>query len=133
MGLSCVFQAFDKDKSKRLNFEEFSDGMAAFGINVSPSDMKRLFDHFDSDHSSVVDFNEFLKVLKPPLNDFRKKLLLYVFDLLDKDQNGILTTDDIAQNRKYQELLNSLDADKLQLRYQHYKPALLGIEHFPST
>ena len=98
MGLSTVFRKIDRDHSKRLNYREFTEGMRSFGINLNDKDMKRLFETFDADKTKTVDFNEFLKVLKPPMPDCRKKLVSYVFDLLDKDSNGVLTTDDIAKN-----------------------------------
>lgn len=98
MGLSTVFRRIDKDHSKRLNLTEFSEGMKVFGIEVNNRDLQRIFNEFDADNSLTVDFNEFLKVLKPPMPECRKKLVRYVFHLLDKDQNGVLTADDIAKN-----------------------------------
>ena len=101
MGLSTVFRKIDRDHSKRLNLTEFSEGMTLFGIKLNEKDMRRLFNKFDIDHSKTVDFNEFLKVLKPPMPQCRIKLVKYVFQLLDKDGNKVLTTDDIAQNGKF--------------------------------
>ena len=101
MGLSTVFRKIDRDHSKRLNLTEFKEGMTLFGIRLNERDMKRLFNKFDKDGSKTVDFNEFLRVLKPPMAPCRIKLVKYVFQLLDKDHNKVLTTDDIAQNGKF--------------------------------
>lgn len=54
-----------------------------------------MFEYFDIDHSGTIDYDEFLRGIRGPMNDFRKMLAQKAFKIMDKDNSGVLTLSDI--------------------------------------
>ena len=59
-----------------------------YKINLSPNEMKELFDLFDRDGSGTIDYDEFLRQVRGEMNDKRKQIVLQAFDKLDLDKSG---------------------------------------------
>lgn len=57
-------------------------------LNLNESEIKSLFDAFDRNRDGSVDYDEFVRVLQGPMNNFRKKLVLQAFNRIDKDKSG---------------------------------------------
>ena len=61
----------DDDGSRSLGYEEFKNGIAESGLNVSDESSKELFDEFDKDGSGTVSVDEFLRAIRvSPWNNF---------------------------------------------------------------
>lgn len=56
-----------------------------------------MFNHLDINHDGVIQYDEFLEGVRPPMNSLRKSLVNQAFDKLDKNGNGILELDDIMK------------------------------------
>ena len=57
--------------------------------------MRTLFNYIDRNRSGAVDYDEFLRAVRGPMNNFRRRLVDKAFDKLDQDRSGILDIDDI--------------------------------------
>ena len=54
-----------------------------------------LFKCFDYDGNGEIDFNEFIRVIVGPLNQFRTKICIKAFKLIDMNDDGVLDITDI--------------------------------------
>lgn len=97
-GIARKFRICDDDGSGCLDAGEFVKAMHELGFSYPDEDVQELMNHFDTDGDGKIDYEEFLQACRPPMNLKRKRLVQKVFEMLDKDKNGILTTDDIKQN-----------------------------------
>merc|ERR1712071_327254 len=95
LGFGRVFRRMDDDGSRSLGYEEFKNGIAESGLNVSDESSKELFDEFDKDGSGTVSVDEFLRAIRPPLSEGRKKVIGEAFKKLDKSGDGVITLDDL--------------------------------------
>ena len=71
-------------------------GCNDYGLYLdSEEEYHAAFDSIDNDSSGTIDFNEFLRALRPPMNQFRTTLIRRAFNKLDKDKSGSLTWHDL--------------------------------------
>lgn len=94
-GLGVVFRTMDIDCSRSLVLEEFKIGLQKFGLRMADNYLKILFDSMDSDKNGKIDFMEFMKALRLPLNNKRIAVINEAFDKLDTNSDGILDVDDL--------------------------------------
>ena len=64
--------------------------------NLSKDDFDRIFKYFDRNNDGVIRYDEFLRGIRGPLNDFRKGFVLIAFQKLDKTGEGIVDINDLA-------------------------------------
>ena len=62
-------------------------------------DVKRLFQQFDTTNNGQIDLNEFLKQLRPPMNERRQKAVNNLFNSMDINKDGKLTILDLKVMR----------------------------------
>lgn len=58
-------------------------------------EIKHLFRQFDTTNNGQIDLQEFLRQLKPPLNERRRKAALNLFNSMDVNKDGKLTIVDL--------------------------------------
>lgn len=75
VGIQRKFRIVDDDGSKQINRGELKKALKELNIDVSESEMRLVFDHFDVDRSGSINFEEFLGGLRDPLNDRRLALV----------------------------------------------------------
>jgi Ca2+-binding EF-hand superfamily protein len=85
----------DTDFNKRLSLQEFYKGLNIFGIKLVEEDAKVLFDAFDKNKDSQIDFMELVSKLRPPMTKGRIEVINQAFDLLDANKDGVLNMDDL--------------------------------------
>jgi Ca2+-binding EF-hand superfamily protein len=85
----------DDDRSRSLDMYEFSKAMNDYKLGFQQDEIKALFRAFDSNGDGTVDYDEFLRVLRGPMNEGRKKLVAQAFSKLDKDQSGSIDVTDL--------------------------------------
>lgn len=85
----------DDDNSKSLDIYEFTKAIKDFRINVPEADLQLLFNAFDRDRNGTVDYDEFVRGVRGPMNAFRKSLVAQAFGKLDSDKSGVIEINDI--------------------------------------
>lgn len=71
IGLGRSFRIMDDDGSRGLNPEEFAKAMHDYGTGFSQAEVNALFTGFDTNRNGVIDYDEFLRFIRGPLNPFR--------------------------------------------------------------
>lgn len=95
LGFGRVFRRMDDDGSRSLGYDEFQKGIEESGLKVNVEICQALFEEFDIDRSGTVSINEFLRAIRPPLSDGRKRVIQEAFKKLDKTGDGVVTLDDL--------------------------------------
>lgn len=85
----------DDNNSRSLDIYEFTKAMKDYMLGFNDSEIKTLYNYFDSERSGAVDYDEFLRTLRGPMNPFRKKLVAQAYNKLDKDRSGYIDINDI--------------------------------------
>ena len=85
-GLARTFRIMDDDRSKSLDLDEFKRGVAHYGLNEDEA--QEIFQCFDRDGSHKIRFDEFLRELRPPMNENRQKIVKMAFEKADKTGDG---------------------------------------------
>ena len=85
----------DDNRSQSLDEYEFTKGMKDYGLGFTNSEIKALFQAFDSNRNGEVEYNEFLRHIRGPMSPFRKKLVTQAFNKLDRDGSGRVDINDI--------------------------------------
>jgi len=71
IGLGRAFRIMDDDRSRRLGPEEFEKAMQDYGTEFTTDESRVVFHGFDRNHDGFVDYDEFLRFVRGPLNPFR--------------------------------------------------------------
>ena len=72
IGLSKQFRIMDDNHSMSLDKYEFTKAMQDFMLGFSEGEIGTLFRVFDYDHSGLVEYDEFLRTIRGPMNPFRQ-------------------------------------------------------------
>ena len=75
IGLGKQFRIMDDNNSRSLDIYEFTKAMKDYMLGFNDSEIKSLFSYFDVDRSGSVDYDEFIRSLRGPMNPMRKKLV----------------------------------------------------------
>lgn len=85
----------DDNNSRSLDTYEFNKAMKDYMLGFNDSELRTLFNYFDIDRSGTVDYDEFIRSIKGPMNQNRKKYVGQAYNKLDKDKNGYIDINDI--------------------------------------
>lgn len=69
----------DDNNSGSLDMYEFKKGLRDFQVGIEDVDMENLFKAFDLNGNGDVDFDEFIRVVVGPMNQFRTQLARKAF------------------------------------------------------
>ena len=58
-------------------------------------DAQKIFNVLDLNKNGTIDYNEFLRMITGEMNETRKKIVIGIFERLDKDKSGFITVEDI--------------------------------------
>jgi Ca2+-binding EF-hand superfamily protein len=95
-GIRSRFRRADKNASGTLDFPEFHKLMTEqLFITLSDHDQQELFDAYDSDGSGEIQYEEFLLQIRGEMSSYRKRILKWVFESLDKDKSGVIDMNDM--------------------------------------
>ncbi|XP_013792301.1 calcyphosin-like protein [Limulus polyphemus] len=85
----------DDTCDRKLDLDEFSKGLHDYGISLDNSEIHNLFSEMDKDDSGNLNFDEFLKALRPPMSQTRVNLIEQAFQKLDRTGDKEITVDDL--------------------------------------
>lgn len=85
----------DDNNSKSLDKYEFTKAMTDYMLGFTEGEIQKLFTYFDFDRSGLIEFDEFVRAIRGPMNQGRKKKVAQCFKKLDKDGNGWIDISDI--------------------------------------
>lgn len=89
------FRIMDDNRSQTLDINEFKKAANDYRFGLNDEEVELAFKAFDRKDTGVIDYEEFLRTVRGNMNDFRRKLCLQAFKIMDKDGSGCLTIDDI--------------------------------------
>lgn len=95
IGLGKQFRIMDDNHSMSLDKFEFSKAMHDYMLGFSEGEITKLFSHFDLDRSGLIEYDEFLRVIRGPMSAARKRIVAQAFNCLDKDGSGEVDINDI--------------------------------------
>jgi len=95
IGLAKQFRIMDDNHSMSLDKYEFSKAMADYMLGFTEGEIQTLYSYMDIDRSGLLEYDEFLRAIRGPMNQNRKKIVAKAFDVLDKDGGGFIDINDI--------------------------------------
>ena len=98
ISLKRQFKLLDENNSKTLDFNEFSNALKEFKINLLNDEITSLFNSFDKNGNGVIEYNEFINQLRGPMNQKRKDIVTKAFNKLDIDKSGFIDMEEIKHN-----------------------------------
>jgi Ca2+-binding EF-hand superfamily protein len=95
IGLGKTFRIMDDDGSRSLSTYEFNKALHDYGLGFTKEESEDIFGFFDTDRSGSVDYNEFLRAIRGPMNKRRQQKVMQAFKKLDKDGSGWIDINDL--------------------------------------
>jgi hypothetical protein len=114
IGLQRIFKIMDDDGSLSLSMPEFVKAIRDFRMGISEQSVPALFDAFDTNHDGTINYDEFLRSVRGPMNDFRKQMVERAFRKIDKDGSGVLDINDIKDTYNAQKHPDVLSGKKTE-------------------
>ena len=91
-----IFKIMDDDGSKTLSKQEFEKACRDFKIDVASDDIGSLFSAFDINRDGTIQYDEFLRMVRGDMNDFRRQITERAFKKLDRDNSGVIEVNDLV-------------------------------------
>jgi len=95
IGLAKQFRIMDDNHSLSLDKFEFSKAMQDYMLGFSEGEIQTLFAHMDYDRSGLIEYDEFLRMIRGPMNNARKAIVMRAFNKMDADGSGMIDINDI--------------------------------------
>jgi calcyphosin len=70
--------------------------MTDYMLGFSEGEIQTLFREFDLSRNGLIEYDEFLRVIRGPMNETRRAIVAKAFKKLDKDGNGYVDINDIT-------------------------------------
>jgi len=78
-----------------LDRYEFAKAMADYALGFSENEITIIYNYFDYNRTNLVEYDEFLRTIRGPMNTQRKSIVGRAFDIMDKDGSGYIELKDI--------------------------------------
>jgi Ca2+-binding EF-hand superfamily protein len=98
--LRDFFKQFEKRmlSTGKIDREDLKSCLLDWGVQIPFHYLDTIVDLCDSKRVGLIDLNEFLDVLRGPLNNRREGLLRDVYDALDKRHERVVSMDEVKNN-----------------------------------
>ena len=96
--LNKQFKQFDENNSKTLDYDEFSNALKEYKINLEDDEILKLFNLFDKNGNGIIEYEEFIKEVRGPMNEKRKAIVTQAFNKLDIDKSGFIDMNEIKHS-----------------------------------
>ena len=81
------FRIVDENNSQTIDFFEFKQVCNMFNFGLNDTQLKKIFDNFDTENTGEIDYDEFIRTIRGEMNEFRQNLVQKVFEKLDIKKN----------------------------------------------
>ena len=99
--LKKTFETSDKFKDGQISFEELKKGLLQLkSSNLNENEIIQFFKSIDVNQNERINYTEFLTVILQKINYFRNERLFKTLCLLDKDNSGYITKEELIQALK---------------------------------
>ena len=89
------FRELDENNEQELDLKSFGQICHEFDLGLNDDEIEELFVSFDKEERGMVNYDDFIRILRGELNDKRKELVQNVFKHLDIDNKGELTVEEL--------------------------------------
>lgn len=90
------------DGQCKVNGTDFFNALAACGLHIIKEDATLITRFLDKDGSNMLNFEEFLFVLRGRPNEERQGAIDYVYSIFDKGNTGIADTNEMKKVFNYE-------------------------------
>jgi Ca2+-binding EF-hand superfamily protein len=107
-GIGRLFRIGDDNNDRKIDLvNELPKLMGDIGVVVNKTELQELIRLLDRDGNGVINYEEFLFQMSPPLSEARIQWINKAFDKLDADGNGYVSIADLdaSHNPQATELL----------------------------
>ena len=70
-GFGRLFRILDKDRSETIPLAEFTKAIHIYQLNFNAIEIKQIFDAFDKDKNGILDYEEFVELLRVIIDFFK--------------------------------------------------------------
>ena len=98
ISLNKQFRQFDENNSKTLDYDEFSNALKEYNINLDDDEILKLFNQFDTNGNGIIEYEEFIREVRGPMNEKRKAVVTQAFNKLDIDKSGFIDMNEIKHS-----------------------------------
>ena len=95
INIESRFRELDEENAQELDIKLFSQICTEFDFGLNNEEIEELFVSFDKDERGMINYDDFIRVLRGELNEKRKNLIQNVFKHLDIDNKGYLTIEEL--------------------------------------
>ncbi|KAL9252668.1 putative calcium-binding protein CML27 [Drosera capensis] len=96
--LRGVFARFDANGDNHISVNEMCDALSYLGYHTTIQEVECIIDEMDTNHDKQVNFDEFVEFCKKKKFDDEEEVILKeVFNRYDKDNNGVISADELFQ------------------------------------
>ena len=88
---------YDRKGNKELSFNDFNDAVSNINLNLTPDDIKDLFNDFADQKNQTLNYANFLNVLVGQLNNRRQNIINVAYKKLDNENCGVINLSDIKE------------------------------------
>ncbi|OAY35427.1 caltractin [Manihot esculenta] len=117
-----AFELFDTDGSGTIDAKELNVAMRALGYEMTEEQINLMIADVDKDGSGAIDYDEFEHMMTAQIGERdTKEELMKAFRIIDQDNNGKISVDDIKRiakelgenftDRDIREMIDEADRD----------------------
>lgn len=93
--LGIIFRRMDHNGNKKLDQAEFTEALATYGLFPKVVEIQALMKYYDVDGDGNITYEEFIRGLREPLSERRKTMVDKAFALIDRNNTGTISVQDI--------------------------------------
>jgi len=109
--LRDTFLALDTNGDGLLSAAELREGMARIGVTELPENIQKILEQVDANKSGSIDYTEFLSASMDRKMYIQEDVCWAVFRSFDKDGNGKISKEEIAEVLKDRDVAGVAPAD----------------------
>ena len=95
------FRIVDENNSQTIDFFEFKQVCNMFNFGLNDTQLKNIFDNFDTENTGEIDYDEFIRTIRGEMNEFRQNLVQKVFEKLDIKKTGEISFKELNCNYNF--------------------------------